>query len=225
VVCTQNHDQVGNRALGERAAALMSDGRLRVAAALLLTSPFVPLLFQGEEWGAGTPFQYFTSHTDPDLARVVSAGRREEFSAFAWGPVPDPQDPATFERSRLDWAELSLERNVSLLAWYAQLIALRRRVPALTDPRLDQVETACDPDLGRLEVRRGPVVVAANLGSSDWSFRAGPAAELLAASDHRIGRTDRGLILPPDTVAILAAASGRPLRLSAHPTTKGLSSL
>jgi maltooligosyltrehalose trehalohydrolase len=211
VVCTQNHDQVGNRALGERTSALMSDGRLRVAAALLLTSPFVPLLFQGEEWGAATPFQYFTSHTDPELARVVSAGRREEFSAFAWGDFPDPQDPATFDRSRLDWDELSLERNVSLLAWYAELIALRRRVPALTDPRLGQVETACDSDLGWLVVRRGPVVVAANLGSSDWSYPAGPDAELLAASDHRIGRKDESLILPPDTVAIL--------------TTKGLSSL
>jgi maltooligosyltrehalose trehalohydrolase len=227
VVCTQNHDQVGNRALGERTSALMSDGRLRVAAALLLTSPFVPLLFQGEEWGAGAPFQYFTSHTDPDLARVVSAGRREEFSAFSWGTVPDPQDPATFERSRLDWDELSSERNVSLLAWYTELIALRRRVPALTDPRLGQVETACDSDRGSLVVRRGPVVVAANVGSSDWSYPAGPAAELLAASDHRIDRTDQGLLLPPDTVAILATAPGPggPPRSLAHPTTKGLSSL
>jgi maltooligosyltrehalose trehalohydrolase len=225
VVCTQNHDQVGNRALGERSAALMSEGRLRVAAALLLTSPFVPLLFQGEEWGAGTPFQYFTSHTDPGLARAVSAGRREEFSAFAWDSVPDPQDPATFERSRLRWDELFLERNASLLAWYAELIALRRTLPALTDPRLDRVETACDPDRGWVAVRRGPVVVAANLGSSDWSFPAGPDAELVAASDHRIGRVDQGLILPPDTVAILTTASGGPLRPSAHPTTKGLSSL
>jgi maltooligosyltrehalose trehalohydrolase len=209
VVCTQNHDQVGNRALGERSGALMSDGRLRVAAALLLTSPFVPLLFQGEEWGAGTPFQYFTSHEDPELGRIVSRGRRAEFASFGWSPdgVPDPQDPATFERSKLDWAEVGKERHASLLAWYAGLIALRRRIPALTDPRLGRVETACDPDLGWLVVHRGPVTVAVNLGPADWTFPAGPGAELLAASDPAAELTNRGLVLPPDTVAILNAAT------------------
>src|SRR5262249_47499217 len=150
VVFAQNHDQVGNRAAGERASALMSDGRLRIAAALLLTSPFVPLLFQGEEWGATTPFQYFTGHNDRGLARAVSDGRRAEFSAFGWDPgrVPDPQDPATFERSRLDWAELDSGRHAGLLAWYRRLIALRRQNPVLTDPRLDRVETDCDPARG-----------------------------------------------------------------------------
>jgi maltooligosyltrehalose trehalohydrolase len=206
VVCTQNHDQVGNRALGERSAALMSDGRLRVAAALLLTSPFVPMLFQGEEWGASTPFQYFTSHEDPELGRVVSRGRRAEFASFGWSPegVPDPQDPATFERSRLDWAEMNKESHASLLAWYTELIALRRRVPALTDPRPGHVETACDAGLGWLVVRRGAVTVAVNLGVANWIFSAGPEAELLAASDPAVELTNRGIVLPPDTVAIVS---------------------
>jgi maltooligosyltrehalose trehalohydrolase len=205
VVCTQNHDQVGNRALGERSAALMSDGRLRVAAALLLTAPFVPMLFQGEEWGASTPFQYFTGHEDPELGRVVSRGRRAEFASFGWSPegVPDPQDPATFERSRLDWAELDKECHASLLAWYTELIALRRRLPALSDPRPGRVETACDPGLGWLVVRRGAVTVAVNLGAANWTFNAGPEAELLAASDPGIELTNRGIVLPPDTVAIV----------------------
>ncbi len=209
VVATQNHDQVGNRAAGERTGALMSDGRLRVAAALLLTSPFVPLLFQGEEWGATTPFQYFTGHADPELGQVVSEGRRSEFSAFGWDPdgVPDPQDPATFERSRLDWTELGKERHADLLAWYQRLIELRRRTPGLTDPRLDRVETECYPGAGWLVVRRGPVVVAANLGASDWAFPAVLSAEVLAASDDRVERTDQGLILPPDTVAVLVGAA------------------
>ncbi len=206
VVCTQNHDQVGNRAAGERSGALMSDGRLRVAAALLLTSPFVPMLFQGEEWGASTPFQYFTGHADPELGRTVSAGRRREFAHFGWDPeqVPDPQDPATFERSRLEWAELGKEPHASLLAWHRRLIALRRQLPALTDPRLDRTSAECDEDAGWLVVRRGPVVIAGNLGGDTWTFPAGQGARLLAGSDPRIERTRHSLVLPPDTVAILA---------------------
>src|SRR5262249_5870212 len=116
----QNHDQVGNRAAGDRSSMLMSVGRLKVAAALVLCAPFVPMLFQGEEWGAGTPFQYFTDHHDPDLGRAVSEGRRNEFAAFGWRAedVPDPQDAATFERSKLDWAELDKDPHADVLAWY-----------------------------------------------------------------------------------------------------------
>jgi maltooligosyltrehalose trehalohydrolase len=208
VIAAQNHDQIGNRAGGERAGALMSDGRLRVAAALLLTSPFVPLLFQGEEWGASTPFQYFTGHPDPGLGRQVSEGRRAEFAAFGWDPgrVPDPQDPATLRRSRLDWSEIFSERGSSLLDWYRRLIALRRRTAPLTDPRLCRTQTACDPEAGWLVVRRGPVAVAVNLGAGAWTFPAAPGAELLAASDPGIEQMNRGLILPPDTVAIVTEA-------------------
>jgi maltooligosyltrehalose trehalohydrolase len=212
VVCTQNHDQVGNRATGERSGALMSEGRLRVAAALLLTSPFVPMLFQGEEWGASTPFQYFTSHADPELGRIVSAGRRREFAHFGWDPgeVPDPQDPATFERSRLEWAELGKEPHASLLAWHRRLIALRRRYPALSDPRPDRTSAECDEDAGWLVVRRGPAVIAGNLGEKTWTFPAGQAAVLLAASDPRVELTRHSLVLPPDTVAILADERSAP---------------
>ncbi len=213
VVATQNHDQVGNRAAGERASVLMNGGRLRVAAALLLTAPFVPLLFQGEEWGATTPFQYFTGHEDAELGAAVSEGRRHEFAAFGWDPasIPDPQDRATFERSRLDWAEA--ERHRELLAWYRTLIALRRRLPDLTDPRLDRVETACDPALGWLTVRRGAVLVAVNLGDRDWACPDSLTAELLAVSDPRVERTDQAVVLPPDTVAILCL---EPLLVRSH---------
>jgi maltooligosyltrehalose trehalohydrolase len=211
VVATQNHDQVGNRAAGDRSSALMSDGRLRVAAALLLTSPFVPLLFQGEEWGAATPFQYFTGHEDPGLGAAVSQGRRSEFSGFGWDPadVPDPQDPATFERSRLDWAEIHSERHAGLLAWYRRLIALRREIPALTDSRPGRTETDCDSGTGWLVVRRGPITVVANLGAGAWTFPAEPAAGLLAVSDPRVELAGQGLVLPPDTVAILKRYTAR----------------
>jgi maltooligosyltrehalose trehalohydrolase len=208
VVCTQNHDQIGNRALGERSSALMSEGRLRVAAALLLTSPFVPLLFQGEEWGATTPFQYFTDHQDPEVARNVSEGRRRDLSALGRdrGDVPDPQDPAVFERSRLDWTEPRKDPHAGLLAWHHRLIALRRQIPALTDPRLDRTKTEFDQEAGWIIVRRGPVTVAANLGTGTWAFAADPGTVLLAASDPKIKQTRKGLALRPDTVAILTGA-------------------
>ena len=220
VVCTQNHDQIGNRAAGERTAALISDGRLRVAAAVLLTSPFVPMLFQGEEWGASTPFQYFTDHQDRALGQAVSRGRRAEFAAFGWDPddVPDPQQPATFERSRLDWDEVSQGRHAGLLAWYRELIALRRQLPELTDPRLGRVETEYDSAAGWLVVRRGPVAVASNLGSSAWTFPAAPGAQLLAASAAGVRRAGPGLVLPPDSVVIVRTDGGAPPgRMRRHP--------
>lgn len=176
VVSTQNHDQIGNRACGERLSQLVSEGRLHVAAALLLTSPFTPMLFQGEEWGARTPFQYFTDHQDPALAEAVRVGRRAEFAAFGWPPeaVPDPQDPATFERSRLDWTELQQPRHQQLLSWHRELIRLRRQLPALTDPRL---VTEARFEGGVLRCTRGPVRLAANLSDAPSAVRLdGPVA-------------------------------------------------
>ena len=205
VVCTQNHDQLGNRALGERTSALMSDGRLRIAAALLLTSPFVPLLFQGEEWGATGPFQYFTDHEDPALGQAVTEGRQQEFAAFDSDtqPVPDPQDPATFVRSRLDWSELESGHHAGLLDWYRLLIIFRRQLPELTDPRLELSVTQFDEEGHWLVFRRGTVLVAVNLGTEDRTFRMHPATTLHAASDTSTQLTESGLILPPDSVAIL----------------------
>ncbi|HEY2550893.1 MAG TPA: malto-oligosyltrehalose trehalohydrolase [Streptosporangiaceae bacterium] len=206
VVSGQNHDQIGNRAAGERLTALASDGRLRVAAALLLTAPFIPLIFQGEEWAAATPFQYFTGHQDAELGRAVREGRRAEFASFGWdgASVPDPQDPATFRRSRLDWAEPSGGAHQGMLAWYRELIGLRRRLPALTDPRPGAVSTECDARAGTLLVRRGPVTTAANLGAGPWIVHAEPATRILSVSSQDIERTPRGVAIPPDTVAILA---------------------
>ena len=126
VVSAQNHDQIGNRALGERLSMLLKPAQLKAVAALLLLSPFVPMLFQGEEWGTRTPFQYFTDHDD-ELGRLVAEGRAREFGAFKWqGEVPNPQDTKTFQRSKLDWRELSEPEHAELLDWHRQLIQLRR---------------------------------------------------------------------------------------------------
>jgi maltooligosyltrehalose trehalohydrolase len=208
VVSTQNHDQVGNRALGERSGALMSQGRLKIAAALLLTSPFIPLLFMGEEWAASTPFQYFTDHPDPELGRAVSEGRRREFAHFGWDPerVPDPQARATFERSKLDWSEPGTGFHLEMLEWYSELIALRRRLPALTDPRRDGIEVGYDEPEGWLLYRRGNIEVGANLGDNPVDLEVG-ANELLVGSEPSVRLEDTRLLLPPDSVAVLTFSS------------------
>jgi maltooligosyltrehalose trehalohydrolase len=126
VVCAQNHDQIGNRALGERLSMLLEPAQLKAIAALTLLSPFVPMLFQGEEWGARTPFLYFTDH-DEELGRLVAEGRAKEFSSFKWqGEVPNPQSADTFVRSKLDWQELTEPQHAELLEWHRQLIQLRQ---------------------------------------------------------------------------------------------------
>jgi maltooligosyltrehalose trehalohydrolase len=173
---SQNHDQVGNRARGERSSALMSPARLRIAAAVVCCAPFVPLLFEGEEWGATTPFQYFTDHDDPSVGHAVTEGRRTEFAAFGWKPenVPDPQDEATWRASRLRWEEIGETEHADLLAWYRRLLTLRRSEPALTDGRCDLVEVVHD-DRGWLRFRRGPVTVVANATGGAQTVSAGSA--------------------------------------------------
>jgi maltooligosyltrehalose trehalohydrolase len=126
VICLQNHDQVGNRALGERLIQQTSRGQRKLASALLLLAPHTPLLFMGEEYDERNLFQFFTSYGDPELAKAVSEGRKREFEDFDWKEFPDPQDPATFERSRLNWS-LATDDN-EMLRWYRALIQIRDRV-------------------------------------------------------------------------------------------------
>jgi maltooligosyltrehalose trehalohydrolase len=126
VVSAQNHDQVGNRAQGERLSMMLNLPQLKAVAAMTLLSPFVPLLFQGEEWGARTPFLYFTDHESAELGRLVAEGRSKEFRDFQWqGMVPNPQDLDTFARSKLNWSEPRQAAHAELLAWYRRLIRLR----------------------------------------------------------------------------------------------------
>jgi malto-oligosyltrehalose trehalohydrolase len=200
VVFDQDHDQVGNRAVGDRLPATLAghphrDGLLRVAAGLLLTSPFTPMLFMGEEWGADTPWQFFSDHTDPFFADAVSNGRRAEFVTHGWAfaDVPDPQDSETFLRSKLDWEQLDREPYRSLLDWYRSLIALRRSRPELTDPRLDQVRVEYSEDDRWIVVHRGPLRVAANLGDADARLPLGPVGP--AGQDRQPASGEPGIVL------------------------------
>jgi maltooligosyltrehalose trehalohydrolase len=140
VVCTQNHDQVGNRMLGERKTALLGFEERKVSAACLLLLPFTPMLWMGQEHGEVAPFQYFVSHTDPDLVEAVRSGRRREFAYFAdQGEAPDPQAVETFERSRVDWSLRTQADHARMLEVYRRLLALRRELPGVRDPGAGEV--------------------------------------------------------------------------------------
>ncbi|MDQ4011360.1 MAG: malto-oligosyltrehalose trehalohydrolase [Actinomycetota bacterium] len=183
----QNHDQVGNRATGDRISATLSPGLLACGAALVLCSPYTPMIFMGEEWGAGTPFQFFSFMPDPELRDAIRRGRYAEFSEHGWDDVdvPDPNDEQTFLRSRLDWAELGTEPHATLLRLYRELIALRKRCPELSDPRLDQLTVDLDVDVRTLVLHRGALRVAVNLSKQPITVAldGGPTQILLASGE------------------------------------------
>jgi maltooligosyltrehalose trehalohydrolase len=142
VVFAQNHDQVGNRMLGDRLGQVVSFEELKLAAGLVILSPFIPLLFMGEEYAETTPFPYFISHSDADLIDAVRRGRRDEFAAFGWqGEVPDPQDARTFLRAKLNHEIRTAGEHLVLLKFYRELIGLRKKFSALNpvDKRIMEV--------------------------------------------------------------------------------------
>jgi maltooligosyltrehalose trehalohydrolase len=203
----QNHDQVGNRAQGDRLGQLVGPELQKVAAALVLTAPFVPMLFQGEEWAASSPFQYFTDHDEPELADAVRKGRRSEFAAFGWDPdqVPDPQDPRTFERSKLAWDERAQEPHSDVERWYRELIAFRRDHGALLDGRLDAVEVATDERARTLVMQRGDIVVCCNMAEEarTLDLASGDRPTLRLASRDGCALESGRLRLPGAAAAIL----------------------
>jgi maltooligosyltrehalose trehalohydrolase len=135
VVFSQNHDQVGNRAQGERLSQLACFETLKLIAGVVLLSPYIPLLFMGEEYGESSPFQYFVSHEDLDLVEKIRQGRRKEFEHFAWqDDIPDPASPQTFLNSKLRWEERGDGQHRTLLSFYTELLKLRRSMPALSNP-------------------------------------------------------------------------------------------
>lgn len=155
VVCSQNHDQIGNRAHGDRLSTLIPFSALKLTAGLVLCAPNIPLLFMGEEYGETAPFLYFTSHTDPALGRAVSEGRRREFASAAWDQdVPDPQDPQTFRRSTLDHHLREQDSHHALLRFYHDLIALRKRSPALRHCDREHLAVRVFPEHQALIIRR-----------------------------------------------------------------------
>lgn len=219
VVFSQNHDQIGNRAAGERLGHLAGLEAARIAAAIVLAGPFVPLLFQGEEWAASTPFQYFADHQDAALAQAVSEGRRREFAAFGWTPdqVPDPQDPATLNRSRLNWAEIRSAPHADMLDWYRRLIALRRRIPGLRDGRRPTVRA--DLDAGWVALDRAGASVLLNLGAMSstipWPNGTTDRSWALALGSRAgINVTPTGVEIAPMAVALVTSSGDAAITLT-----------
>jgi len=168
VVCAQNHDQIGNRAQGERLSMLLGAPQLKAVAALTLLSPFVPLLFQGEEWGAQTPFLYFTDHENAELGRLVADGRSREFSSFRWqGAVPNPQELETFARSKLNWSELEEPPRTEIFEWYRQLIHLRHGNRSRKDKRgRSKADVTIDAKAGWLRFADGDALCVFNFAAT-----------------------------------------------------------
>ncbi|UOX84763.1 malto-oligosyltrehalose trehalohydrolase [Amycolatopsis sp. FBCC-B4732] len=194
----QNHDQIGNRATGDRLSATVSPGRLGCGAALLFCSPFTPMVFMGEEWAASTPWQFFASFPDPELAEAVRTGRRREFSRHGWGEseVPDPMDAATVDRSRLDWTEVERPGHREVLELYRSLIKLRREHPALADPGVADVRVDSAPDGSWLVLHRGTLRLAVNFGPGQVTLPLGATSALLAWGGAEAG--GGAAQLPPD---------------------------
>jgi maltooligosyltrehalose trehalohydrolase len=205
VIYSQNHDQIGNRARGDRLVEHLDENELLIAALVTFTAPFTPMLFQGEEWAASSPFQFFTSHPEHDLGEATANGRFAEFEQMGWDPdeVPHPQAESTFTRSRLNWSELEADRHARVLAAYRRLAGLRATLPELRRPDFGGAEA--DDVRRTLTVRRGHLLVAVNFGDHPATFPAAGGEFLFRTGE---GPTLEGaeLLLPARTGALVEGA-------------------
>lgn len=201
----QNHDQVGNRATGERIEHLVGMDRAKAAIGLVLTSPFVPMLFQGEEFAASSPFLYFADHEDPEMARLVSEGRKREFAAFGFQEkdVPDPEARDTFKRSRLKWEEVDRGSHKEMLEWVRSLIGLRRTTSALNDGDKGHTRVSWSEQHRWLIMDRGPVRVILNLGECATQFEAPEGSRVQLASREGVLVDNNSVSVPGNAIAIL----------------------
>ncbi len=203
VVFAQDHDQVGNRATGDRLTATLDERGLSIAAVLNLLSPFTPMLFMGEEWGASTPWQFFTSHPEPELGEATAIGRIEEFERMGWDPsvVPDPQDPGTFIRSNLDWAELDRAPHDRILALHRTLLSLRRQYPGFTDPRFSTTACVYDEDERWIRIDRPGLAILVNFSDRPCDLPPPSGSALLVIGE--LEQDEAGLHLGPRSAAVL----------------------
>lgn len=180
----QDHDQIGNRAAGDRLAATLDEDSLAITAVLTVLTPYTPMLFMGEEWAASTPWQFFTSHPEPELGRATAEGRIAEFAKMGWDPavVPDPQDPQTFQRSKLRWDEAAHGIHARMLDTYRALFALRRARPEFTDPAFARLDARVDDTERWIRFTRGSVEILVNLADEPRTLEIASGATALFSS-------------------------------------------
>jgi maltooligosyltrehalose trehalohydrolase len=205
VTFSQDHDQIGNRAAGDRLSQSVDEGGLAIAAVLTVLSPFTPMLFMGEEWAASTPWQFFTSHPEPELGRATAEGRIAEFAAMGWdrSVVPDPQDPETFQRSKLDWTEPEAGEHARMLALYRALIALRRAVPDLTDPAFGSLAADADEEAALFRLARGGTQILVNFSTETRGMAVPAASDVLLATHDGFTLESEQAVLPARSAAVL----------------------
>jgi maltooligosyltrehalose trehalohydrolase len=200
----QNHDQVGNRALGERLEHLVGMDAAKVAIGLVLMAPYVPMLFMGEEFAASTPFLYFADHEDEETRKLVAEGRKREFAAFFGGDeVPNPEDPETCRRSKLHWAELTEGKHAEMLSWTKALISLRRRTICLNDGSMQRLGISTDSERLTLVMQREEARIVLNLGEQAFPFSLLEGEELCLVSREGVETKDGWLSLPGMSMAVL----------------------
>ncbi len=209
VAFSQNHDQTGNRAQGERICHLVDSGQLKIAATITLLSPFVPMLFQGEEWAASSPFQYFADLSADEIREAVRVGRREEFSYLACDPgsIPDPLDEATWRKSQLQWDERGAEKHRDIFAWYKALIELRRREPELTASQRNIEDLDYREDPAWISFRRGRFRIVCNFSAGreiiDWAQSEQVALVMASSQDVQLAEKAGSISMPAHSTAIL----------------------
>ena len=204
----QNHDQVGNRGWGERLEHLVGLDAAKISIGLLLTAPYIPMLFMGEEWATSAPFLYFADHEDEEMRRSVAEGRRREFAAFGFdGEVPNPEDQKTYEMSKLNWDEQNEGKHVEMLTWVKALIRLRRSRVCFNDGDMHHVLVSTDEGKRTLVMARDEARVLINFGTAPYKFALLEGEKLALISRDGPSVCDNHLDLPPLTLAVLMSTT------------------
>jgi len=203
----QNHDQVGNRAMGERLEHLSGLDAAKVALGIVLMAPYIPMLFMGEEWATSSPFLYFADHDDEEMRRLVSEGRKRDFALFFGDEVPNPEDIETFEKSKLNWDEINTGKHAEMLAWTKALIKLRRCTVALNDGNMHHLMVSSDDKRMTLVMQREEARIVVNLGTESQRFDLIDGEGLCLISRTGIDIANNAIELPGMTLAVLLSTS------------------